>query len=177
MDRLFKLRSDLAPSAKADGDDVNLTKHFLADTGDFEVPDYGITKYPDALLFDAIANFQARNKLATDGIMRASGPTEGALDRQLRETRWKPIERIRNELDRRCRGLDPTIFIPGFSFGPDACKRKKDECDIQFDVDILECSRIAKGNQRIFRICESSAMERYGNCIAGRPIGPLYQGN
>jgi hypothetical protein len=152
MDRLFKLRSDLAPSAKADGDDVNLTKHFLAGTGDFEVPDYGITKYPDAHLFDAIAKFQGRNKLETDGIMRASGPTEGALDRQLRETRWKPVERLRNELDRRCRGLEPAILIPGMPFGSRACKRKEGECDLQLQVDLLECSRIAEGDRRIFAI-------------------------
>lgn len=176
MDQLFNLRSDLSPSAPADEDDVNLTKHFLADTGDFEVPDYGITRYPDAPLFEAIANFQGRNKLATDGIMRASGPTEGALDQHLRETRWKPVERLRTELDRRCRGLAPAIFIPNLPSDPDACKRIEDKCWMQLQIDLLECSRIAGGNRRIFKICESSAMERYGNCLAGRPLGPLYRG-
>lgn len=55
-------------------------------------------------------------------------------------------------------------------------KRDNDKCDDQLEEDLRRCSRIARGNREIYRRCQKSAMERYGNCIAGRPLGPLDEG-
>lgn len=58
----------------------------------------------------------------------------------------------------------------------DGEERPEDECDAQFSSDISVCKVIAEGDRERFRRCEKSAAERYANCIAGRPLGPLDEG-
>ena len=54
--------------------------------------------------------------------------------------------------------------------------REEDKCDKQLRADLARCSQTARDNHEIYRRCEKTAMERYANCIAGRPLGPLDEG-
>lgn len=58
----------------------------------------------------------------------------------------------------------------------DGEERPEDECDAQYATDISVCKVIAEGDRERFRRREKSAAERYANCIAGRPLGPLDEG-
>jgi peptidoglycan hydrolase-like protein with peptidoglycan-binding domain len=57
-------------------------KSALAQTGHYQVPDFGITPYPDTSMIDGIKKFQKENGLKVDGVMKPQGSTETALGQQ-----------------------------------------------------------------------------------------------
>lgn len=50
-------------SADIDAEDVLSVKNVLAKAGYYDIPDYGLTPYPDRHMFDAIKLFQRQNSL------------------------------------------------------------------------------------------------------------------
>lgn len=79
---LLGLSSTISPFNDTQPDDVIKTKSALAQTGHYQVPDFGITPYPDTPMIDGIKKFQKDNGLKIDGVMKPQGPTETALGSQ-----------------------------------------------------------------------------------------------
>lgn len=52
----------------------------------------------------------------------------------------------------------------------------KKACEMQFDNDVRRCQRLFPfpREKAKFVVCRSQAMERYGACLAGRPLPPPY---
>lgn len=55
---LLSLKQTLNQDSPADPNDVLQVKKALIKTGHYDLPDYGLTPYPDTILFTAIKNFQ-----------------------------------------------------------------------------------------------------------------------
>ena len=81
-DDLLGLSSTISPFNDTQPDDVIKTKSALAQTGHYQVPDFGITPYPDRPMIDGIKKFQQDNGLKVDGVMKPQGPTETTLGSQ-----------------------------------------------------------------------------------------------
>ncbi|GGF71006.1 hypothetical protein GCM10011332_26220 [Terasakiella brassicae] len=79
---LLGLSSTISPFNDTQPDDVIKTKSALALTGHYQIPDFGITPYPDTPMIDGIKKFQKDNGLKVDGVMKPQGPTETALGSQ-----------------------------------------------------------------------------------------------
>jgi RHS repeat-associated protein len=48
------------------------------------------------------------------------------------------------------------------------------DCDANFEIDLATCRGLSRlRGKRAGALCYASAHERYANCLAGRPIGPL----
>lgn len=56
-----------------------MMKSALGVLGHYEAPEWGMTQFPDAALYSAIANFQKSAGLTADGVMKPEGPTEDTL--------------------------------------------------------------------------------------------------
>jgi hypothetical protein len=63
MQAVFKIRSKLAANTDADQKDVILVKEALSNLGHYEIPEYGLTPFPDKRLFDGIRKFRELSKL------------------------------------------------------------------------------------------------------------------
>ena len=70
----------MASDAAADKDDVLEVKQRLNALGHYEIPIYGMTRYPDHRLFEGIKSFQRDQNLTVDGYMKPGGETEDALN-------------------------------------------------------------------------------------------------
>ncbi len=81
----FSLKSMLSRQANTNEDDVIAVKNGLKNLGHYEIPDYGMTPYPDNALFDGIKNFQTQNGLKADGVMKPGGETESKMAQVLSE--------------------------------------------------------------------------------------------
>lgn len=61
----------------------------------------------------------------------------------------------------------------------EACKVDEAECERRYEQDMEMCDaigraeRLGKRPRGSYKRCATSAMERYGNCLAGRDPGPL----
>ncbi len=95
------LSSTISPFTDTQPDDVLKTKSALAQTGHYEVPDFGITPYPDTPMIEGIKKFQQDNGLKVDGVMKPQGPTETALGQRI-TTSAKP----------KATKLDPLTGLP-----------------------------------------------------------------
>lgn len=65
----------LSPNAQAHPADVVAAKLILRDLGHYEVPEWGVSEYPDRNLFEAIKSFQSQQGLKQDGVIKADGET------------------------------------------------------------------------------------------------------
>lgn len=81
----FKLNDLMASNVSVNEDDVLNVKQRLHASGHYEMPSYGMTRYPDNRLFDGIKSFQKENNLTVDGYMRPNGETEKALNKAIAE--------------------------------------------------------------------------------------------
>ena len=79
----LKIRNAIGWNYNVTLEDVLETKKRLKKIGHYEVPDYGLTPYPDRALFDGIKGFQKNAGLKIDGIMKPGGPTERTLNETL----------------------------------------------------------------------------------------------
>lgn len=77
----YGLSSTISASHNTKPDDVKLLKRMLSESGYYQVPDFGITPYPDTLMIEGIRQFQKDNDLVVDGIVKPEGPTMNALAR------------------------------------------------------------------------------------------------
>jgi len=73
----------LAANASAHPLDVVKMKSALGALGHYAAPDWGVSQFPDAALFDAIKRFQKSQGLKTDGAIKPGGETEAALSQAL----------------------------------------------------------------------------------------------
>lgn len=80
---IVRCRRKLAANASADPLDVLKTKSVLQSLGHYDAPEWGVSPYPDAALFDAIKAFQKSQGLKTDGVIDPDGETEAALSSML----------------------------------------------------------------------------------------------
>lgn len=71
----ISIKQTLSPDGKADPQDILAVKKALVRTGHYEIPDYGLTPYPDKHLFNAIKSYQKSAGLKVDGIMKPQGET------------------------------------------------------------------------------------------------------
>ena len=97
----FRLNQPLAPSSNADGNDVLAMKGALGSLGEYELPSYGMTPYPDTPMFEGMKRFQKKNGLTVDGIARPGGPTEATVKARLARIR---LARIRLDGDKLASG-------------------------------------------------------------------------
>ncbi len=79
----LRLTNTLHPNAGNGPDDTLAAKRVLSQLGYYEVPDYGLTPYPDFAMFDAIKNFQRHIGLWDDGVIEPYSPTETLLNEVL----------------------------------------------------------------------------------------------
>jgi len=79
LNSFFRVGNTISQSSNTQPDDVLKTKKALAQTGDYTVPDYGITDIPDMGMIDGLKKFQQKNGLKVDGVMKPGGPTEAKL--------------------------------------------------------------------------------------------------
>lgn len=79
LKNFFSVGNTISQSSNTQPDDVLRTKTALAQTGDYKVPDFGITDIPDMGMIDGLKKFQQKNGLKVDGIMKPGGPTEAKL--------------------------------------------------------------------------------------------------
>ncbi len=84
------LKKLLASNASANEDDVLTVKQRLNVLGHYEVPSYGMTRYPDNRLFDGITSFQREQGLIVDSYMQPGGETETRLNQLYRQETTAP---------------------------------------------------------------------------------------
>ncbi len=89
----LNLKRVIERSSSSDLDDVLKVKTALHGLGYYDVPDYGMTTFPDQPLFKGIKNFQSANGLKKDGIMKPDGPTVNSLWNKVSEE----VDRSRKE--------------------------------------------------------------------------------
>ncbi|MDV7338449.1 peptidoglycan-binding domain-containing protein [Terasakiella sp. A23] len=75
----FSVGKTISQSSNTQPDDVLKTKSALAQTGDYKIPDFGITDIPDMGMIEGLKSFQKKNGLKVDGVMKPHGPTEAKL--------------------------------------------------------------------------------------------------
>ena len=83
MPPFFTLRR-VVSQTRARPADVLDVKRALNHMGSYDVPDYGMTPYPDGAMFDGIQRFQRANGLRVDGVMQRGHATERAMNDALR---------------------------------------------------------------------------------------------
>lgn len=79
---MINLKSIIAPFTNVDLDDMIQVKSGLRALG-FGDEKTEISPYPETSSFDAIKNFQKRENLRVDGIMKPNGPTVTAMNDKL----------------------------------------------------------------------------------------------
>ena len=154
------INKTLSMSSRADEDDVVLTKHVLSQVGHFDAGKHGLTPFPDAPLFDGIRAFQKANKLHVDGVMRPAGETASTLG------------------DAFARQL--YLDVAGRAKSPN--HEAKEHCENLFwNIDMPACRTLKRRRGKVgalaFALCTASAMKRYSDCLAGKPmnqLSPLY---
>lgn len=82
---MISIKQALRQDGAANLDDVLTVKRALFTTGHFEVPEYGLTTYPDQALFTAIKGFQRDKGLKMDGVINPGGETLARLNQELDE--------------------------------------------------------------------------------------------
>ncbi|MCK5545890.1 MAG: peptidoglycan-binding protein [Rhodospirillaceae bacterium] len=79
----LNLGKTVSRSVNAKPDDILKLKSTLYGLGHYKTPRWGITPYPDGGLFDAVEDFQKKNKLKVDGVLKPSGPTQNKINKTL----------------------------------------------------------------------------------------------
>lgn len=83
MPTFINIRTPLARNSNANPLDVIKIKSALGSLGHYEVPEWGVSKFPDSALFAAIRTFQKSQGLKVDGIMKPDGETMTELQSRL----------------------------------------------------------------------------------------------
>lgn len=73
------LNQPLDVNSPADPQDVLEVKNFLHRKGLYDIPEYGLTPYPDEKLFNGIRAYQKEKGLKIDGVMKANGETQESM--------------------------------------------------------------------------------------------------
>ncbi|MDY0028689.1 MAG: peptidoglycan-binding domain-containing protein [Pseudobdellovibrionaceae bacterium] len=92
--KLIKLSNSIRRNnADMNFQDILNMKNALHHIGYYDVPDYGITEYPDNKLYSSLEKFQKDRKLTVDGVANPGGETEKAINEELKITAKSPIIR------------------------------------------------------------------------------------
>jgi len=148
------LKGSLASTDNADPDDVLVAKRSLTRLKQYEMPEWGLSRYPDTGLFTGIRNFQQDQGLRVDGIMHPGGPTAAGIGAILSVS-------------------TPAVDFMRISDKPGA--PTPEECDHLFwNIDIPTCRAILarRGKYGAAR-CFHTASARYGACLHGTPINQV----
>lgn len=73
------LNKPLDINSPADPKDVFDVKSYLHKRGFYDIPNYGLTPYPDHALFEGIKNYQESRGLSVDGVMNVNGETQNSM--------------------------------------------------------------------------------------------------
>ncbi len=84
MPPFFTLRQVVSQTRARPADVLNV-KRALNRMGFSDVPDYGMTPYPDGAMFEGIQRFQRANGLRVDGVMQRGHATERAMNDRLQQ--------------------------------------------------------------------------------------------
>lgn len=87
LGNLFRLRSTLSASARANENDIQNAKRVFGSLGYLASQTRRLSNQPDNTLFDGIRLFQSDHGLATDGVMKPSGETERMVSKVLEKGR------------------------------------------------------------------------------------------
>lgn len=79
----FRLKQSIGEEYNMNLDDSLKTKKALADLGHMEVPDHGLTEFPDRSMIEGVKSFQRDQGLKEDGIIKPDGPTIRRLNETL----------------------------------------------------------------------------------------------
>jgi murein L,D-transpeptidase YcbB/YkuD len=79
----ISIKQTLRQDGRANPQDVLMIKKALALIGHYDVPDYGLTSYPDKNLFHAIKKYQQSAGLRVDGVITPEGETLANLVQDL----------------------------------------------------------------------------------------------
>jgi hypothetical protein len=84
-----RLNKTMEANSSVDPLDVLEIKVYLQQKGLYEVPDYGLTPYPDAQLFSAIQKYQKQKGLKVDGVIKPNGETQKSM--QIESEKLPPL--------------------------------------------------------------------------------------
>ena len=150
----LKLRTAISPDHVVEPADILDTKKALMTLGYYEPLDGAEPgAWVDSDLFTGIKQFQRDNGLKADALIRPGGPTEKALNEALDDVSPPPANDDRPPANEN---------TPGIALL---------DCDSLLRRDTSICDRMR--TPQLSAICQGSAMSRYGNCLANRPLGPL----
>ncbi len=112
---MFSVGRTISQSADTDPSDVLKTKNALAQTGDYKVPDFGITDIPDMGMIDGLKSFQKKNGLKVDGVMKPVGPTENKIGETLANQGISTIDPLASNISKpktKPTKIDPLTGLP-----------------------------------------------------------------
>ncbi len=89
----FRLAGSVGSDRHVEEEDTLKTKKALHQLGRYDIPEYGLTPYPDEQMFQEIGKFQKEKKLYQDRIMNPNGETEAAINRELSKFKRNPYVR------------------------------------------------------------------------------------
>lgn len=149
------LRAALSPDHLAEPDDILDTKKTLMALGYYRPLDGDPPgAWVDSDLFSGIRQFQRDNGLKVDALLRPEGPTERAMNAALEDMPQTPPA---NDDERPANDDESAVALLN--------------CDTLLGRDRRICDNLA--TKQLSAICHGSAMNRYGNCLSNRPLGPL----
>ena len=125
-------------------DTIN-TKMALRSLGRYETPDYGMTDYPDAPMFEAIGKFQKEKKLHFDRMMFPGGETETAINNEL-----KIVENQTVNSQSSCHSVpgyteclaEAADLLRQYNAGTD--QKRKNEIGLEYSRTIRECDDLCQ---------------------------------
>jgi hypothetical protein len=153
----LKLKKRINPLASNDLDDVIVTKRSLSRIGQYELPEYGLTSYPDEKMFDGIRSFQRQQNLKVDGIIEPDGPTLRHLGHAASQLKSAVSTSAFQKAASKSSGPTPA------------------ECDhLFYKVDVPVCNAIKRKRGKYAAAnCFHSVAIRYAACRRGTPISEL----
>ena len=167
------LKRPLRATSESDPDDVLSAKSAFNELGYYDVPQYGLTPYPDQALFDGIRSYQRDEGLDADGYMLPEGETEQSINKSLSRTK-NPDAEGEGCVEQAASWWPPISgLFPRRNFCP-VPREKADEPDCEGQaLDDESICRSIGGPQGPYRRqrCWASVQARYGHCRAKGELG------
>jgi len=149
----FQINQPISADRRVQPEDILRTKQALNRLGYYK-SQYGLDGgWVDNDMFSGIRQLQKDNGLKVDGIINPDGATQIKINQLLTHSETaNDNERHSND-----NGDDPEVQIA------------LSTCDSMYAKDSTVCRKLKS------RPCWASAADRYGACIANRPIPPLFR--